>query len=172
MVGKFPVVRDRAHKRDVAESSIIIEYLERFYAKERPLIPKDWEEALEVRLWDRVFDNYVHLPMQQIVADRIGGSKGDTTQYRSTIRTAYAMIDARMASRSWACGESFSLADCAAAPALFYAHTLEPFAATDKHLSEYFERLIARPSVRRVLDEAKPYFQYYPFKEALPKRFL
>ena len=150
---------------------MIIEYLGRFYGGAQPLIPQDWDSALEVRLWDRFFDNYVQGPMQQIVADRLYGTNGDLSQQRSNLLTAYAMLEQRMASRIWAASPDFSLADCAAAPALFYARTLVAFPEDHRHLSAYFERLVQRPSFRRVIDEARPYFVYYPFAEAIEQRF-
>lgn len=170
-IGKFPVIRDHARGRDVPESSTIIEYLDHFYPGAAPLLPPEWEPALDVRLWDRFFDNYVQGPMQAIVLDRLTGSKGDMARERAALTTVYRMIDERMAPRQWIAGDTFSMADCAAAPALFYAATLEPFPGGARHLEAYFGRLIARPSVRRVLDEAKPYFSMYPFAEAIPARF-
>jgi glutathione S-transferase len=168
---KFPVIRDHARNRDVAESTVIIEYLDHHFAGGQPLIPTGWEAAFEVRFWDRVFDNYVHRPMQQIVGDRIFGKRGDLTGERATLETAYGMIERHMASRTWVSGREFSMADCAAAPALFYASTLQPFPNEFKHLSAYFDRLTKRPSFARVLEEAKPYFSMYPFADAIPKRF-
>ncbi|MFJ2685047.1 glutathione S-transferase family protein [Pseudomonas sp. NPDC087342] len=170
-IGKFPVVHDQARERDVPESTIIIEYLDRFYPGPQPLVPEDWEAALEVRLWDRFFDLYVQGPMQRIVADRLFSLHGDLTKEGALLTTAYYMLERRMASRIWVASEAFSLADCAAVPALFYASTLLPFPNDCGHLSAYFERLIQRPSVQRVIDEAKPYFQFYPFAEAIPLRF-
>lgn len=170
-IGKFPVIRDHARGRDVPESSIIIEYLDHFYPGATALLPPEWEAAHDVRLWDRFFDNYVQGPMNAIVVDRITGSKGDMARERAALATAYRMIDERMASRQWIAGDTFSMADCAAAPALFYAATLVPFADGASHLAAYFERLMARPSVHRVLEEAKPYFSMYPFEEAIPARF-
>ena len=134
-MAKFPVIHDHARKRDVAESSIIIEYLDHHFVVAHPMIPADRDAALEVRLWDRIFDNHVHEPMQQIVADKLRGSNGgtsdersgDTSGERSRIATAYGMIDRQLASRTWVAGQDFSMADCAATPALFYAHTLVPF---------------------------------------------
>jgi glutathione S-transferase len=170
-IGKFPVIRDHARGRDVPESSIIIEYLDHFYPGAAALLPAQWDAAHDVRLWDRFFDNYVQGPMNAIVLDRITGSRGDMARERAALATAYTMIDERMASRQWIAGQSFSMADCAAAPALFYAATLVPIADGASHLDAYFERLMARPSVRRVLEEAKPYFSMYPFEEAIPARF-
>ena len=170
-LGKFPVIRDHARQRDVPESSIIIEYLDRHYAGERRLIPGDWEDALEARLWDRFFDGYVQGPVQQIVADRLRGAHGDMTRERATLQTAYAMLDRRMGSRAWVAGPGFGIADCAAAPALFYACTLEPFPDTCNHLRAYFDRLMERPSVLRVIEEARPWFPLYPFADSIAARF-
>lgn len=171
-IGKFPVIRDHARQRDLPESTVIIEYLDRFYPGEHPLIPGDWEAALEVRLWDRFFDNYLQVPIQQIVGDRLRGAKGDLTKERSTLKTAYDMLERRMASRTWVASQDFSMADCAAAPALFYASTLQPFPDEFSHLSAYFDRLTQRPSFQRVIDEARPCFSLYPFADAIPTRFL
>jgi glutathione S-transferase len=170
-IGKFPVIRDHARQCDLPESTIIIEYLDRFYPGEQPLIPGDWETSLEVRLWDRFFDNYLQGPIQQIVGDHLRGAKGDLTKEHATLKTAYDMLDRRMASRIWVAGQDFSMADCAAAPALFYASTLQPFADEFSHLSAYFDRLIQRPSFQRVIDEARPCFSLYPFADAIPMRF-
>ena len=168
---KFPVIRDHARQRDVPETTVIIEYLDRFFAGERPLIPGDWDEALEVRLWDRLFDNYVQGPMTQIVYDRISSAEGDLTNQQATLATAYSMIDRHMASRTWVSGQHFTMADCAVAPALFYASTLQPFPDDFSHLRAYFDRLVERPSFERVIEEAKPYFSLYPFADAIPKQF-
>jgi len=171
-IGKFPIIRDHARKRDVAESTIIIEYLDHFFAGQRPLVPREWEDALQARLWDRFFDSYVHVPMQRIVADRLRGGKGDVTNERATLETAYDMIDKQMAGKSWGAGQGFSMADCAASPALFYAGIVQSFPRSLTHLKAYFDRLMERPSLQRVLLEAKPYFQFFPFADAIPKRFL
>ena len=170
-IGKFPVIRDHARKRDLAEATLIIEYLDRFFAGVHPLIPKDWDEALDVRLWDRIFDNHVQGPMQEVVGDRMRGAKGDLTKARSTLETAYGMVERHMASRTWIAGRGFSMADCAAAPALFYASTVQPFPVGFSRLAAYFDRLTNRPSFQRVIEEAKPYFSLYPFADAIPQRF-
>lgn len=170
-IGKFPVIRDQSRDRVVAETSIIIEYLDHLYAGERPLIPHDREQSLRVRTWDRFFDNYVQVPMQQIVGDHLAGAHGDMARERSLLETSYGMIDEHMASRTWAAGEAFTMADCAAAPALFYASTLQPLPPQLGNLRSYFERLMNRDSVQRVMEEAKPYFQFYPFADAIPARF-
>ena len=169
-IGKFPVIRDHARKQDVVETTIIIEYLDHCFAGD--LIPGVWEDALQVRLWDRFFDNYLQVPMQQIVSDRMQGGKGDLKKERATLEIAYGMIDKQMAGRTWVAGPGFSMADCAAAPALFYTSTVQSFPPGLTHLQAYFDRLMERSSVQRVMLEAKPYFQFYPFVDAIPKRFL
>ncbi|UVK96526.1 glutathione S-transferase family protein [Pseudomonas sp. B21-048] len=171
-IGKFPIIHDHARQRNLPESSIIIEYLDRLHPGKHRLVPDDWDSALEVRLWDRFFDHYVQVPMQQIVSDRLHATNGDLTRERSTLETAYGMLDRRMASRIWVASPEFSMADCAAAPALFYASTLVPFPDDYGHLSAYFDRLVQRPSFQRVIDEARPWFSLYPFAEAIEQRFL
>ncbi len=170
-LAKFPAIRDHTHQRDLAESSIIIEYLDRYWAGPQALIPRDWDEALEVRLWDRVFDNHVQGPMQQLVADRMRATHLDLSKERSMLLTAYRLLERHLDARTWVGGQGFSMADCAATPALFYARAIEPIPLELGHLGEYFERLVQRPSVRRVLEEAKPYFQYFPFADNLEARF-
>ncbi len=168
---KFPVLRDHVRNRDVPETTIIIEYLDHFFNGARPLIPGNWEDSLAVRHWDRLFDNYVQKPMQQIVSDRLSNAQGALTSERATLETAYGMIDRHMSSRTWVSGQNFSMADCAAAPALFYASTVQPFPKGFRNLSAYLDRLTQRPSFRRVIEEAKPYFSLYPFADALPEQF-
>lgn len=171
---KFPVLVDG--DRTVVETSIIIEYLQHNHPGAIRLIPADDTGGLDVRLWDRFFDLYVSVPMQKIVLERLRGEgNGDAAgeaEARAMLRTAYGMAETRLAGRQWACGDAFTMADCAALPALFYADTLEPFSEIYPGLGAYYERLLARPSVVRTLDEAKPYFQFYPYKENLSARFL
>lgn len=172
-VGKIPLLCDG--ERSVAETSIIIEYLHRHYPGPVPLLPDDADAKLDVRLWDRFFDLYVGQPMQKIVTDRIrpegGADPIGVADARRTLDTAYAMIDGRMKQRQWAC-DAFSMADCAAAPALFFASIVHPFAAKQENLAGYFERLLARPSIQRVLAEARPYFSLFPYRDAMPARFV
>lgn len=168
---KFPVIHDHGRKRDVPETSIIIEYLDQFFALNRKLIPNDFDEALQVRLWDRILDNYVQGPMQEIVNDKLKNLNGDLTTARATLETAYGMIDEQVKSATWVANEDFSMADCAAAPALFYASTVQSFPEKYIHLNAYFERLMDRKSVQRVLNEAKPYFSLYPFNSGIPARY-
>ena len=168
---KFPVLRDRARGRNLAESTIIIEYLDRLGGSAVGLIPADPDAALEARLWDRVCDNHVQGPMQEIVRDRLTGANGDMSAARSLLATAYGMLERQLASGPWLAGADFSVADCAAAPALFYSSTLVAFAEQQRNWRSYLERLSERPSVRRVIEEAEPYFEHYPFAEAIPARF-
>ena len=91
---------------------------------------------------------------------------------RAMLDTAYGMINEHMKDRTWVASENFSMADCAAAPALFYASVLQPFHQDADHLKAYFERLIARPSYAQVLQEARPYLKYFPFVEQVPQRFV
>lgn len=172
--GKMPLLIDDGDV--VPETSIIIEHLELQCPGHRRLLPAESGASLEVRLWDRMFDLYVMTPMQAIVADRLRAEADrDPVAVASAIRTlsmAYDLIEQRMAKRTWVGGDEFSMADCAAAPSLFYAATVAPFPESHVHLAAYFARLLHRPSVARTLEEAKPYFRFYPFREALPARFL
>jgi len=175
-VGKFPVLRDTGRETVVPETSIIIEYLDQFHAGPVRFIPEDRDAARAVRLWDRFFDLYVATPMQKIVADRLR-AQDMTDDYgvieaRVSLDGAYDMLEKQLASRTWAAGEEFSMADCSAAPALFYAECVHPFTPTYPAISAYFDRLMSRASVKRVLEEARPYFQYFPFQDAIPPRFL
>lgn len=168
---KFPVIRDVSRNRELAEASIIIEYLDR-YSPGPKLIPADWDAALEVRLWDRIFDNYVQGPLQAMVNDRLRKTQLDLSREHTTLATAYRMIDQHLQSRTWISQHGFGMADCAAAPALFYTYALQPFPNELKRLHAYFERLVERESVKRVLEEAKPFLQYFPFVAGMPARFL
>lgn len=165
-VGKFPVLRDDARNETVPESSIIIEYLDQHYRGRTRFIADDPARALQIRLRDRFYDLYVHLPMQKIMLDRMRpADKKDpqgVEEARAQLRTSYAMIEQQMAKGVWAIGEDFSLADCAAAPPLFYGSMVVPFEEKQRNLAAYFERLKARPSFARVRAEAEPYFQMVP----------
>ena len=167
-IGKFPVLTDDVRQAAVAESSIIIEYLDRHYPGRTRFLSADPNLALDTRLRDRFLDLYVHLPTQKIVGDRLrpAGVRDahGVAEARAQLQTSYAMIETQMVAGGWAMGADFSLADCAAAPSLFYANKVEPSGAF-KNISAYLERLQARPSFARVLDEAEPYFQFFP-KEA------
>jgi glutathione S-transferase len=165
-VGKFPVLRDDANDRIVPESSIIIEYLDTHYPGATRFLPIDADAARQTRLRDRFYDLYVHLPMQKIIGDRLRPADArdpyGVEEAKARIQSCYGMIDKEVASRTWAMGATFSLADCAAAPALFYGNMVVPFGDGHKNLGAYFERVKARPSFARVLKEAEPYFGMVP----------
>lgn len=164
-IGKFPVLRDEARHQTVPESSLIIEYLDRHYPGAVSFIPGEPDLAWQTQLRDRFFDLYVHLPMQKIMGDRLRplGNKDPhgVEEARAQLRTSYRMIEQQMSAGGWAMGEDFGLADCAALPALFYGSMVEPF-GDSSHVTAYFERLKARPSVARVIREAEPYFKMVP----------
>jgi glutathione S-transferase len=168
-IGKFPVLSDDARNQTVPESTVIIEYLDRYYPGRTQFVPADLERAWQTRLRDRFYDLYVHEPMQKIVGDRLRppGKKDPhgVEEARARLCISYGMIDRAMATQSWAMGEAFTLADCAAAPALFYANEVMPFGESHENVAAYFGRLKARPCYARVLSEAEPYFAMFP-KEA------
>ncbi len=175
-VGKIPVLHDGGRDCFLAETSIIIEYLQDRFGGPVRLLPDDGEARLDARLWDRFFDLYVSQPMQKIVTDRIRpeGSQDPfgVDEARGKLDTAYAMIERRMADRPWACGADFTIADCAAAPGLFFASIVHPFAVDQESLAAYLQRLLARPSMQRVLAEARPFFPLFPYRDAMPPRYL
>jgi glutathione S-transferase len=160
-MGKMPLLEDRDSGLILPESSIIIENLNGRFGGS--LIPED--QALEVRAQDRFFDLYVHTPMGKFTWDllRPEGARDPlgVDEARRMLNTAYDMIDSAMAGRTWAVGDRFTLADCAAAPALFYAEGRVPFAGR-KNLAAYLDRLKQRPSYARALKEAEPYFHLVP----------
>lgn len=163
-IGKFPLLVDG--ERLVPEASCVIEYLDRHHPGAAPLIPRDGDAALEVRLMDRFFDNYVATPQQKVVADALRPADQrdpyGVREARALLERAYAWLEPRMATREWAAGEAFSLADCAAAPFLFYADWTHPIDARYAHVRAYRERLLARPSFRRAVEEARPFRRYFP----------
>ncbi|GLQ78893.1 glutathione S-transferase [Mesorhizobium huakuii] len=175
-VGKIPVLHDSANNRIVPETSIIVEYLQHHYPGPLQLIPDDKERQLDVRLWDRFFDLYVSGPMQKIVTDRIrpegSSDPHGVAEAHATLDTAYAMIEGQLYGRQWITGSDFTLADCSALPALFFASIVHPFGPDQRELHVYLERLLARPSVQRAMREAQPYFKFFPYREAMPKHFL
>lgn len=161
---KMPTLLDDG--RTIVESSIIVEYLDLRHPGPVRLVPEDAAAALEVRMLDRVFDNYVETPLQKIVLDAIR-APGDrdpagVADARTLLDTAYRWIDATMAGREWAAGGGFSLADCAAAPALFYADWVHPIDPSLVNARAYRARLLARPSYARAVDEARPYRRFFP----------
>lgn len=175
-IGNMPVLQDSARGATVGESTIVVDYLATHCPGRTVLLPADSDAAREVRFWDRVYDSYVHHPMQSVVLDRLRpAGKGDpygVAAAKAQLVESYAFLDKVLEGRSWAAGEEFTLADCSAAPALFYASTIVPFDAGQTNLAAYFDRLAARPSFRRVLEEAEPYFGNFPLekKPQLPPR--
>lgn len=165
-IGKFPVLRDDARDRSVPESTIILEYVDRLSNGPRRLIPADPDLALECRLRDRMYDSYIHLPMGKIVGDGLRPAEArdalGVEQARAQLEIAYSLAEEHVRVGPWAMGADFTLADCAAMPALFYANKVAPFAGRWKNLTAYLERLESRPSVARVLREAEPYFHMFP----------
>jgi glutathione S-transferase len=170
-IGKFPVLQDAERGVTVPESTSIIEHLA-LHAGADALLPGDPEVAFEVRAQDRFFDLYIHDPMQRIIADllRPEGKRDalNVDRARALTETAYDLAEARMAGRAFAVAGTFSMADCAAAPALFYANLAHPIGAGRPHLTAYLGRLMARPSFARVLLEAGPYFRTYPLRDRVP----
>jgi glutathione S-transferase len=171
---KIPLLQDDG--RFVPETSIQIEHLDLRFPGTPRMLPGDQAQQLDVRLWDRLFDLYVMTPMQRFVgqvlrpeAERDPAAMDEAV---AALDMAYGLVESRMGEGPWIAGETFTLADCAAAPALFYAAVIVPFGAERPRLAAYFERLIARPSVARAIAEARPYFEYYPLRERLQARFL
>ena len=161
---KFPVLVDG--ERFVAEATIIIEYLAVHYPGPVALITADADTAIEARMLDRFFDNYVMTPMQKIVGDALRPESArdphGVAEARAQLDTAYQIIDRWMATREWAAAGQFSLADCAAAPSLFYADWVHPISDGLSHAKAYRARLLTRASVARAVDEARPYRHFFP----------
>jgi len=165
-LGKFPVLVDEEANKAFPESSIIIEYLASKYPAAAKLLPSDRDLELRVRLSDRFYDLYVHEKMQKIVGDRIRpeGQKDPSgvERARQELEISLALVDRDMNAGGWATGLTFTMADCAAAPALYYANQVAPFGDRHPGAARYLDRLIARPSFARVLAEAQPYFDMFP----------
>jgi glutathione S-transferase len=161
---RFPLLLDEG--RPIAEATIIIEHLGLRHPGPVRLVPDDPAAALEVRFIDRFFDNYVQTPMQTIVSDALRDAgerdaKG-VADARAMLKTAYGWLEQRIMNREWAVGDRFSLADCAAAPALFYADWTHPISEGFPNVRAYRNRLNARPSFARAVDEARPYRSFFP----------
>jgi glutathione S-transferase len=165
-IGRFPVLRDEARDWLVPESSIIIEYLDQRFPGKTRFLPADPDLARQTRTSDRFFDLYVNVPMQKIVTDKLRppgqNDSFGVDQAQKQLHTALSMAEQEMAKKTWAMGDAFSMADCAAAPGLFYANMLAPLANNYPHTAAYLNRLVERPSYARVLKEAQPYFALFP----------
>ena len=175
-LGKMPVLRDEAGNQTFPETSIIIDYLDQHYPGARPLLPRDPDAQLEARLWDRLIDLYIHASMNARVNDRLRPEEKrdaiSVAKANETFDIAYGLFERQLQGKTWVTGEAFTIADCAAAPALFYAEAIHPFSKSHPLIAAYFERLLARPSYARVLTEARPFLQYFPFKENLAARYF
>ncbi|HVX04085.1 MAG TPA: glutathione S-transferase family protein [Rhodanobacteraceae bacterium] len=163
-IRRFPLLVDG--DRQVMEATSIIEYLEVHHPGPTRLIPTDGDAAVEVRMLDRVFDNYISTPQQRIVFNQLRPEADrdpyGVTEARTALETAYAWLDQRMAGREWAAGGTFSLADCAAAPALFYADWTHRIDEKFGNLHAYRARLLGRPSFARCVDGGRPYRSLFP----------
>lgn len=167
-MGKFPVLRDETRGLTVPESSAIVEYLDRAHPGPPLLIPADPNLALQARLWDRFFDNYVELPLQKVVGDTFrpdgGHDPHGVEEAKALLVRAYDLLEQRLGeSGSWITGEIFTLADCGAGPALFYAGMIRPFGRRPR-LKAYYARLRARPSFAKAVDEARPFRPFFPLR--------
>jgi glutathione S-transferase len=165
--GQFPVLVDGA--RTVVESAAIIEYLDLHHGASPPMVPSDARAAIEARQMDSVFDDYVMAPLQRMVANVLREeSKRDphvNAEAQAMLDKSYAWLNRWMAGRTWAANDTFGIADCAAAPALFYAHWGYPIPVSHTALRDYRARLLDRPSIKRVIDEARPWRPYFPLKD-------
>lgn len=158
-VGKFPLLVDDGVP--IMESSIIVEHVA------PAMIPDDPDQAREVRMLDRIFDNHVMGPMQAIVAEHLPfitptPDENRLARAKAALDKVYPWLDERLEGRTWAAGDEFTLADCAGAPALFYADWVHPIPEEYSNLRAYRARVLARPSVTRVVDEARPYRHFFP----------
>jgi glutathione S-transferase len=162
----IPVLRDEAEGLTVPESTTIVEYLDGF-GDAPPLVPREPAAARAARLWDRVSDGQVMTPMQKIVADALRPEEDrdpfGVTEARAGLDATYRLLDERLAGETWLAGSTFTLADCAAAPALHYAYVVNRWDEADfPNLTRYFTTLMTRPSVARVVDEAREYRALFP----------
>ncbi len=166
-IGKFPVLRDEAKGLTIPESSIIIEYLDRHFPGRTRLVPEDDDKARHMRFRDRFFDLNLNTPMQKIVTDKLRpeghGDAYGVKEAHGLIGRALGLLEEDMAEgKAWAMGEDFTMADCAAAPALFYVDQITPLKEKHPNVAAYVGRLKARPSYARALKEAEPYFAMFP----------
>jgi len=172
-IAKFPVLRDEARGMTVPEATAIIEYLDLHYAA-RKLLPADPDRAIKARIWDRFFDLYIHLHMQKITGDQLRPAEArdahGVADAKATIEKSYAIFETEVGAKQWALGDDYSIVDCAASPALFYASLAVPFSDATPRLKAYYQRLVRRPSYLRALKGAEPFFNWFPLgvKPTLP----
>jgi glutathione S-transferase len=164
-IGKFPILLDSDRKAMITETSVIIEYLDIYYPGRTRFIPKDIDAALEVRRWDRIFD-HLNTTMSKVVLDNIRAD-GQRDPYgveeaRRVIHSIYSVVETQLGERAFIVGDSFTMADCSAAPALWYGVRNVPLDGKYPRIAAYRERLIARPSFARALKESEPLFHLYP----------
>jgi glutathione S-transferase len=163
---KFPVLRDEARNQTIPESTMIIEYLAQHYPGPVKLIPDDPQAAAQARAADRFYDLNLHLPMQKVVGDKLRPAERHdplgVDQAKEQMLTALRVADGEMATKRWAAGDHFSMADCAAGPPLFFTNRMLPLADEFPHVSAYLDRLTKRPSYARALAEAQPYMAMFP----------
>jgi glutathione S-transferase len=160
---RMPVLRDG--EQTLMEATVIVEHLDLRHPGPVRLLPADPQVALRVRFMDRVFDNYVMTPMQKIVGDHLRPAQArdphGVAEAHTLLDTTYRWLEQTLHDQGWACSD-FSLADCAAAPSLFYADWVHPISADCPKLKAYRQRLLARPSFARAVDEARPYRPLFP----------
>ncbi len=164
-LGKMPALVDDARGQTLWESSILIEYADRHYPGPVRLVPEDRDAALAMRHLDRFFDLYIHNVMQEIIGNRLRPEANrdafGVAQAHGKLRAGYTLLEKELAGRDWAAGSAFTMADCAAFPALFYANCAEPIVEKPV-LAAYLQRLKQRASIARVVEEARPFFKFYP----------
>jgi glutathione S-transferase len=167
-IGKFPVLKDDKRHHVLPESTIIIEYLDQHYPGKAPLIPKDADKAREVRMWDRFFDFYIMDQGSKSVADvfPIFGNPAAVDEAKKRLAAAYGMVERAMAKKTWVTGETFTMADIAASPALFYADLFVPIPHDHKNTMAYLDRLMRRPVMTRVLKDALAVVPPFPWEKA------
>ncbi|MDX0554810.1 glutathione S-transferase family protein [Sinorhizobium medicae] len=162
--GQFPALIDG--DKEITQSNAVIEYLDLFHGHGMPMIPDDPRQALEARMMADVFDDYVHVQMQRIVGDALRSKEErdprGVTDAHALMDRSYAWLELRLQGKQWAACGRFTIADCAAAPALFYGDWVHPMAERFPVLAAYRQRLLTRPSVARVVDEARPYRRFFP----------
>lgn len=164
-MGKFPILLDSDRKSMTTETSVIIEYLDTYYPGAQRFIPQNIDAALEVRRWDRVFD-HINTTMSKVVVDNIrpDGQRDPfgVEEAKRVVHAAYTVVETQLGDREFAVGDSFTMADCAAAPALWYATRNVPLENKYPRIAAYLERLKARPSFARAVKESEPLFHMYP----------